>query len=353
MDMWRRRLWFGGEQTSGAVRQFRTALFLLAVLFIIIILYYRYIESRLSGIPWTGIDAFYMAVLIATTIGFREVHPLSDPGELVTAFFAIIGVGLLAWAVRSTAAVLVSEQFTAQFERRRRLRVLQSLKGHHIVCGYGRMGREAVSQLRRRGLRVAVIEQSPRALQGLARTNIPFVEGNATQDDVLRAAGIERAQGLISAVGTDEDNVFIVLSARLLNPSLYIVARASQEETVSKLTRAGANRVLSPFVVGGRALASAAAEPGLSDFMEMVLHREDLDVEIASVPVAPGSPAADKPLAASGVVREQGAMILAIMDGAGRIHTNPDPQTAPRPGDSVIAMGSRAQLEDLRRVVVS
>jgi voltage-gated potassium channel len=353
VDAWRRRLLFTGPEVSGVVRQFWAAMLLLVILFLVIISFYLNVESRLSGIHWTLIDAFYMAVLIATTIGFTEVHPLTQTGQLFTALFAIVGVGLLAWAVRSAVAVLVSEQFTAQFERRRRLRVLQSLRGHHIVCGYGRMGREAVSQLRRRGLRVAVIEQSPRALQGLARTNIPFVEGNATQDDVLRAAGIERAQGLIAAVGTDEDNLFVVLSARLLNPSLYIVARASQEDTVSKLTRAGANQVLSPFVVGGRALASAVAEPGVADFMEMVLHREDLDVEIAAIAVPPGSPAASRPLAESGARREQGAMILALMDEAGRIHTNPDPQSTPRAGDQLIAMGSRAQLEDLRRVVVA
>jgi voltage-gated potassium channel len=352
VDTWRRRLLFPGPGVSSVVRQFRTAVLLLAVLFVVIISFYLNVESRLSGIHWTLVDAFYMAVLIATTIGFREVHPLTQTGELFTALFAVAGVGLLAWAVRSAVAVLVSEQFTAQFERRRRFRVLQNLRGHHIVCGYGRMGREAVSQLRRRGLRVAVIEQSPRALQGLARTNIPFVEGNATQDDVLRAAGIERAQGLIAAVGTDEDNLFVVLSARLLNPTLYIVARASQEDTVSKLTRAGANQVLSPFVVGGRALASAVSEPGLTDFIEMVLHREDLDVEIAAIAVPADSPAAGRPLSASGVVREQGAMILALMDEAGYIHTNPDPQSSPRAGDQLIAMGSRAQLEELRRVVV-
>lgn len=339
-------------ETGGAVRQFRTALLLLAVLFLIIIAFYLRVESRLSGIRWTIVDAFYMAVLIATTIGFKEVHPLTQSGQLFTALFALVGVGLLAWGVRSAAAVLVSEQFTAQFEKRRRLRVLQSLRGHHIVCGHGRMGQEAVTQLRRRGLRVAVVEQSPRALQGLARTNIPFIEGNATHDDVLRAAGIERARGLIAAVGTDEDNLFITLSARLLSPSLYIVARASQEDTVSKLTRAGANRVLSPFVVGGRALAAAVAEPELADFIEMVLHREDMDIEVATVAVPTGSPAVGRPLAESGVMKEGGAMILALMDEAGRIHTNPDPRSAPSQGDRLIAMGSRRQLEDLRQLVM-
>ena len=198
---------------------------------------------------------------------------------------------------------------------------------------------------------LVLIEQDPAAVEDLRATGIPFVEGNAAEDEHLRLAGVERARGLIAAVGSDEDNVFIILSARLLNPALYLVARAGREESIGKLTRVGANRVMSPYVVGGRALAAAAAEPGLADFVEMVLHREDIDLEIALIPLPPNSPAINQPMQGSGVIKEQGAMILAIMDRTGQFHTNPYPLSTLTEGDRLIAMGTRQQLEEVRRVV--
>ncbi len=283
---WRRRLYPLGE-TGRAGRRFWIALGLLALLCVLAVAYYYYLEGLHSGYRWTLIDALYMAVIVVTTIG-SEPHPLSQEGRLFTAFFGGLGVGIVfALLIPSATSFLVSQQFSQQFQIRRRLRALEQLSEHYIVCGYGRMGKEAVAQLRRRGLQVAVIEQDEQLLEDLRDTKIPFVAGNATHDMYLRAVGVERAKGLIAAVGTDEDNVFIVLSARLLNPALFIVARASREENVDKLTRAGSNRVLSPFVVGGRALAAAAAEPGLADFIEMVLHREDIDIEIATIPLPP------------------------------------------------------------------
>jgi len=336
------------EDLRRSARGFWIALFVLLGLLVVAISFYVNVESRLSGIPWTLVDGIYMAVLIITTIGFTEVHALSQPGRAFTTGFAITGLVLLALAARSAASFLVGQQLSEQAQLRRRLRTLNEMKDHYIVCGYGRMGREAVQQLRRRGLPVVVIEQDPSALDQLREIGIPFVEGNATQDEHLRAAGVERAKGLIAAVGTDEDNLFVVLSARLLKFDLHVVARAGAEATVDKLRRAGANRVLSPFTVGGRQLAAAAAEPGVLDFLEMVLHKEDLDVEIAAVQVPNESSALGKGMLDSGVMREGGAMILAVTDHTGRIHTNPRPDTELSPGDSLIAMGSREQLAALQ-----
>ncbi len=337
---------------SGAARRFWFALFLLALLMVVATAYYLYVQSADSGLRWSFIDALYMAVLVVTTLGTMEVHPLTQAGRLFTSAFAMVSLGIvLTLAVPSAISLLLSQQLSAQFQMRRRLRVLQQMSDHYLVCGYGRMGQEAVRQLRRRGVAVAVIEQDPAAVEELRATSIPFVEGNAAQDEHLRLAGVERARGLIAAVGSDEDNVFIVLSARLLNPALYIVARASREENIGKLTRVGANRVMSPYVVGGRALAAAAADPGLADFVEMVLHREDIDLEIALIPLPTNSPVINQPLQGSGVIKEQGAMILAIMDRTGQFHTNPYPLSTLTEGDRLIAMGTRGQLEEVRRVV--
>ena len=338
-------------ELSRTARQFWVLLALLVVLMTCAVFFYFYIESDLGKNHWSVIDAVYMAVLVITTIGFMEVHDLSQFGRLFTTGFAITGISLLALAVRSAASLLLGQQLSVEVHRRRRLRALKEMRNHYIVCGFGRMGRETVHQLRRRGLEVAVIEQDLAKLELLRDADLLYVEGNATQDEQLRAAGVEQAKCLISAVGTDEDNLFIVLSARLLNPKLYIVARAGRDETVDKLVRAGANSVHSPYVMGGRDLATAAVEPGVVHFLEQVLHQEEFDVDFRSIAVPAGSPVAGKPMLGSGVMREGGAMILAILQTNNVLHTNPRPSTALKDGDTLIAMGTREQLKQLQEVV--
>ncbi len=315
------------------------------------VFYYVSYESKQTGVEWTVVDGVYMVVLTMTTIGFAEVHSLSETGRLFTTGFAVLGLGLVALAIRRAAGLLVGQQFSAEVQRRRRLRALREIRDHYIVCGYGRMGRETVHQLRRRGLSVVVVEQDPAAIEGLQEHDIPYVEGNATQDEHLHAAGVERARCLITAVATDEDNLFIVLSARLLNPRLYIVARASREETVDKLQRAGANSVHSPYVGGGRDLAFAAVEPRVVHFLEQVLHRAEFDVDFRSVSVPDDSPVLGKPMLGSGVMQEGGAMILAVLSSDRQLRTNPRPNTTVNPGDTIIAMGTREQVARLEKAV--
>ncbi len=315
------------------------------------VFYYYHIESQRSGIDWSLVDCMYMAVIMVTTIGLREVHPLSQSGRLFTTTFAIVGVALVAFAVRTAATLVVGQQLSAEVQRRRRLRALKEIRDHYIVCGYGRMGRESAHQLRRRGLPVVVIEQEPTAIERLRETGVLCVEGNATQDEQLEAAGVARAKALIAAVATDEDNLFIVMSARVLNPTLYIVARASREETVRKLQRAGANSVHSPYVGGGRDLAYAAVEPGVVHFLEQVLHQEAFDVDFRSVPVPNDSPVLGKPMLGSGVMQEGGAMILAVLSKDRELRTNPRPNTTVDPGDTLIAMGTREQISRLEQAV--
>ena len=350
MKRWRQRL-FPLEELGRVARQFWVALFLLLLVIILAAAYYIVVEGRSTGIYWSAVDGLYMAVATVTTMG-SEVHPLSQHGRMFTICLAIVGIGLLAFAVRSAATLLVGQQLSAEMQYRRRLRALKQMENHFIVCGYGRMGSEAVQQLRRRGLEAVVIEQDPDAVEERREPGVLYVIGNATHDEHLKSAGVERARGLIAAIGKDEDNLFLVLSARLLNPKMYIVARAGQEAMVDKLKRAGASRVLSPYVLGGRRLAAAATEPGVVDFLEMVLH-EAVDVEIAAIAIPAMSPALGRSLSEAGVVREGGAMILAVLNQQGEFHTNPPPHTVLAQGDSLIAMGSQAQLERVKRLVSS
>ena len=192
-------------QLSRTARHFWIFLALLLALMTIAAFFYLYVESDLSKTSWSRIDAFYMTLLVVTTIGFAEVHPLSQTGRLFTMGFAITGIALLALAARSAATFLLSQQFSDEVQRRRRLRTLNDMRDHYIVCGYGRMGREAVHQLRRRGLSVVVIEQDPARVEPVRDTDVPYIEGNATQDEHLRAAepvgDITDAAGEIDGVG--------------------------------------------------------------------------------------------------------------------------------------------------------
>ncbi len=349
MKGWRQRL-FPVDDLRGTARQFWIALGLLLLLVLAAALYYRVIESRATAEPWSTVDSLYMAVLTVTTVGFKEVYPLSQQGRMFTIFLMVTGIGLAAYALRSAATLLVGQQLSAEVQTRRRLRALRQLQDHYIVCGYGRMGSEAVRQLRRRGMEVVVIEADPEVVEKEREPGVLYVVGDATHDEHLKNAGAERARCLIAAIGRDEDNLFLVLTARLLNPRLLIVARAGQEPMVDKLKRAGANRVLSPYVLGGRRLAAAATQPGVMDFLEMVLH-ESVDVEIGAISVPEGSSAVGKELSAVGAMREGEAMILAVMSQDGKFHTNPPPHTVLLAGDTLIAMGARAQLEALERML--
>ncbi len=345
---WRKKL-MPLSDLSRAARRFWIALLFLLLLVAFAAAVYVNVESYYGGERWTLIDGIYMAVITIATIGFMEVHPLSQFGRAFTIGLAVSGIVIAAYAVRSAASLLLGEQLTNEVLKRRRMRIVNAMHNHYIVCGYGRMGKEAVTQLLRRRLQVVVIENEEAQLIALREEGLPFVEGNAAEDEVLRSAGIDRARVLISACATDEDNVFVVLSARLLNPKLYIVARASLEGAVDKLMRAGANHVLSPYVVGGRSLASAAAEPGVTDFLEMVLHRGDMDVEIASITVPTKSPLVGKAISDPALAQEGGAMILAVMSGQKQLFTNPSSDRTLVDGDRIIAMGSRAQLEALKK----
>jgi voltage-gated potassium channel len=323
----------------------------LLALMVIGVSYYFFVEPVISGRAWSFTDAIYQTILVVTTIGFTEAQPLSQTGRLFTTGFAVASLLVLALIIRLAAGLLVSQQLSAEVQRRRRLRIVNEMRGHYIVCGYGRMGREAVHQLRRRGIPVVVVEQNPAKFEPLREAGLPYVEGNATLDEHLRAAGVERAKCLIAAAGTDEDNLFIVLSARLLNPNLYIVARAGRDESIDKFQRAGANSVHSPYVLGGRDLATAAVEPGVVHFLEQVMHEEQFDVDFRSVAVPSGSAVVGHPMLGSGIMREDGAMILAVLSADKTLRTNPRPDTKVQPGDTIIAMGTKEQLAKLQGVV--
>lgn len=242
----------------------------------------------------------------------------------------------------SDAAAEAADRLVAaeQQELRRKMdQIISDLSNHYIVCGYGRMGKQIVKDLRQSRLPHVVIEWNPEQIPHLFEEHVLYIEGRATEDEVLIGAGIHKARGLIAVTATDEENVFIVLTARGLNPDLYIVARSIQEENEDKLRRAGANRVVSPYILGGRRMAAAVIKPRTVDFLDIVMHSESGQLEFADLVVKEDSGLAHKTLQASGIRRDFGITVLAVKRKGEKIHSNPEPDFVLQPGDELIVMG--------------
>ena len=230
-------------------------------------------------------------------------------------------------------------------------RTVNALSGHYIVCGFGRMGQQICKDLQRQEVPCVVVEDNPEQLPRLHERAIPHVVGKASADEVLLAAGIKRAKGLIAVAASDQENVFIVLTARVLNPSLFIVARSILEENEDKLRRAGADRVISPYVLGGRRMAAEVTRRGVMDFLDLVLHGDEIDADIAHVVVSKGSPRAHQSLAALGLWQHCGVTVLALRNADGKTIANPCPDATVSEGAELIVMGTPAQIAAAQRLL--
>ena len=227
---------------------------------------------------WSAWDAFYMTIITVTTVGYEEVHDLSRAGEAFTVVLLLSGVGAALYTFTLLATVVVEGGLPKRLQRRRHERMLETITDHFIICGYGRIGSIVARQFRRQGIPFVVIERSPERLQAAIEDGALGVEADASREDVLKRVGIERARGLIAAVGTDAENVYAVLSARVLRPELFIIGRAETEDATLKLKRAGADRVISPYQIGAVQIAQTALRPAVVDFMELATSAENLEL---------------------------------------------------------------------------
>lgn len=297
---------------------------------------------------WSWFDALYMTVITVATVGFQEVHPLGPAGRFFTMLLIGSGAVVLVVLLGAAGEVAVSAAASGVFRRRRMQREIDGMTGHYIVCGHGRVGREVTADLRRGGASVVVVEANLAAVAGF---DGPSIVGDASDDAVLGRAGIARAKGLVSAAGDDAVNVLIVLTARALAPTLPIVARADRPDTEPKLRRAGATQVVSPHRIGGRRLAAQLLQPRVSDFLDLVMHSEQLEVWLEDVPVGVRSAALGRTVGAL-LSEHPGASILAV-HGAGTtaLQLPPLGEVVLQAGDTLIALGTRQQLAALRRAV--
>ncbi|MEC4684147.1 MAG: potassium channel protein [Nitrospirota bacterium] len=297
---------------------------------------------------WTLFDSLYMTVITLSTIGYQEVRPLSYTGRAFTIILVFVGVGAVAYGINNGIRIVFEGEIQKAFGRRKLEKRLKSIKDHFIVCGYGRMGRIICSELKAKGVPFVVVEKEPPELDADEET--VFVYGDATKDEILRHSGIEKARGLISVLSTDAQNLYVVLSARELNPSLFIVARAGEEGSGQKLLRAGADRVVSPYHIGGLRIAQTVLKPAVVDFLEFATKSGNLELQMEEVQVEEGSDIAGKTIHEAGVGRELGVIVVAIKRKDGDMKFNPVHNTLINAGDTLIAIGETEKLKALEKL---
>lgn len=300
---------------------------------------------------WSLMDAFYMTIITLATVGYSEVHTVSFAGRIFTVILIILGVGLFLYVAGNIIQFLVEGSIRSVLGRRKLDTQIKKLKGHYIICGYGRIGRVLARFLVEKYVDVVVIERSQKRVQKMDEDGILYLVGEATDEAVLERAGVYVARGLITAVATDADNVFLVLIAKQLNPDLFIVARASQNTAKKTLLAAGADKVISPYDLGARRMAHAILRPTVIKFLEMAFADETTDIQMEELHVSQGSRFDGRTLLNSGIRKDFDMMIICIRKPDGQMLFNPKADTPIAAGDKMVVVGCARNLKALERVI--
>jgi voltage-gated potassium channel len=296
---------------------------------------------------WSAWDAFYMTVITVTTVGYREVHDLSPAGQAFTVVLLLGGVGAALYTFTLLATVVVEGGLPKRLQRRRQARMLDTIKDHFIICGYGRIGSIVAHQFHRQKVPYVVIERDSARVQKAIEDGAMTFEADASREEVLKRVGIERARGLIAAVGTDAENVYTVLSARVLRPELFIVSRAETEDATIKLTRAGADRVISPYAIGAMQIAQTALRPAVVDFVALATSSDNLELAMEEIPVSSTSPLVNQSIVNANLRQRFGVIVVGIQRTDGRMEFNPSPDAGIRAGDKLVVLGRPDSLKEL------
>ena len=299
---------------------------------------------------WNFQDSLYMTVTTLTTVGYKEVRELSSIGRWFTIALIIGGVGTVLYALSTGAKFIIEGEIQEVFGRRRFEKKMRELNGHYIICGYGRMGKIIAKELKSEKIKFVAIEKNTAVHE---KDETILIVGDATQDDILKDVGIERAKGLITVLPTDAENLYVVLSARGLNPDLFIVARAGEEGSEQKLLRAGADRVISPYHIGGLRMAHTVLRPAVVDFIELATTSGNIDLQLEEIPISDVSRFSGLSLDQCGFGRELGVIIVAIKKPNGEMRFNPTFRTLIEPGDTLIALGETSKLKVLEEMITS
>jgi voltage-gated potassium channel len=300
---------------------------------------------------WGFMDALYMTVITIATVGYQELHPLGEAGRIFNMVLIFLGVGITTYVAASVVQFMVEGRIRAIMGRRRLDRQIDRLSHHYIICGYGRIGRMLCQTLRQKPVGMVVVEKTPDLIPLLEKDGVLHVQGDATSEDVLKRAGIERAKGLVAVLATDTDNVFLVLTARQLAPHLLIIARAGRDEAKNKLRAAGANIVESPYEMGAFRLAQRIMRPTVTSFLEFAFSQTRKDIQLEELAVSEASVLAHARLKDSGIRQDYNLIIIAINRPDGTMLFNPSYEAVLMPGDTVIAVGEVQNLDKLEKVL--
>lgn len=300
---------------------------------------------------YTLVDALFMTFTTISTVGYGIIKPLNLGGEIFTILLIIGGIGSALYTLSLLFEFVVEGHFTGYMRRRRMETRIAKLDDHYIICGFGRVGLQIAHEFLRSEIPFVVIDNNPEALERCIECGFIAIEGNASGDDALIKAGVQRCKGLIAASDSDPDNVFITLSARALNPQMLIIARASSDRVADKLRAAGADRVVSPYSMAGRRIAAMIARPLVTDYLDLASHSDQLEFQMEEIKVAESSPIAGASLREAGIRERFGVLVLAIHRKSGETLTNPKSSTVFENGDSLIVIGTQDQLKLLSQKI--
>jgi voltage-gated potassium channel len=334
---------------GGLPRRFAIFLLIPVVLVVVGTVGYRFIESE----HYTLFDALYMTVITLTTVGYGETHELSTGGRVFTIFLLLGGVFTFFFAVTEILRTVVSGELQYLLGKQRMENRLAGLKNHMIICGYGRMGKFVCREFSKQKLPFVVVDRDTTSLKDFTLPYGIALEGDATTDEVLKHAGVDRARALVTVAASDSDNLYITMTARLLNDKVFIVARAESEPAEQKLLRAGANRVVSPYAIGGFRVAQAVLRPAVVDFIELATRTEHLDLQIEETVINAQSRLCGQTLQNSQLRQDLGVIIVAIKKAEGGMIYNPPGYAVLEKEDTLIALGHRQQLDQLETLAAA
>jgi len=300
---------------------------------------------------WAFLDALYMVVITLATVGYKEVHPLSPAGTVFTILLIVFGVITLYYVIRVFGEYILASRLDPDYRNRQMQSKIQNLRGHYLVCGFGRVGEKVVEELVKEAVPFVVIESDPEIVESCRLKGHLCVTGDATSEDVLLEAGLMSAKGLISTLGRDSDNVLTVITARTINSELFIVARANTDTTVAKLLRVGANRAVSPYQISAFRMATFALRSGVADFVDSVLDPSSSEVQISDLTVDSRSPLVGGGIEKYLANRKSGVTVLVVHRSDGSAIINPLGDTEIQSGDRLILMGTRPNLQKVEKLV--
>lgn len=319
----------------------------LGIVFLTGTLWYRLVEG------WSWVDSAYMTISTLATVGIGEINPLGERGRLFTMILMVMGLITIGYIVNRSTEALIQGYFQAGIRRRQEKRLIETLIDHYILCGFGRTGRQVALEFAAEGIPFVLIDSDSEQVEKAKELNYRVIQGDATLDDSLIAAKIERAICIVAALTSDAENLYTVLSAKTLNPQIRAIARASTEEAVQKLQRAGADAVVSPYITGGRRLAAAALRPQVMDFVDGILTGTNSAFYMEEFLIDPKTcPCVGQTLSEARLRSQSGALVLAVRRADGTLIGGPTGDTLLMAGDLLICMGTAEQLRQLTQILL-